>query len=499
MSKQGSNRRHAPPRAAAMIEALRGLGYNTATALADLIDNSIAAQANRVQLDFVWDEEESYITILDDGNGMNGAELDRAMRMGAIDPLETRTSADLGRFGMGLKTASFSQCRRLTVTSRHKRAETLRWDLDQLTRGKGDGWYMLEGAAPGSEKRAALPPGHGQGTLVLWENLDRIVSPSFSEQNFLNLIDQVETHLAMVFHRFLEGRGFKILINGSAVKPWDPFLQNHAATWSSPVVPIGGGDKRVEVQGFVLPHHEKLGREGAEKGAGPEGWTAQQGFYVYRNRRLLVAGGWLGLGRNRVWAREESHRLARIRLDIPNTADMEWKIDIRKSTARPPVAIRGQLISIAEDIRERARKVYAFRGSYGPRTATTLEQAWHAEYRNGSMRYRIDRDHPAVKPLLEGEDAGAAAIEAMLRVIEETVPVRKIWLDSAEGKDVLRNGFSGDPPKEVLEVLTPLYRNLVLRKGMAPSLARAQLLRTEPFNNFPELVDSLPDLEPEIL
>jgi len=491
------NRRHAPPKAAAMVEALRGLGYNTATALSDLIDNSIAAQACTVKLNFHWAGKSSCISVLDDGHGMNGDKLDHAMRLGAINPLEVRSAGDLGRFGMGLKTASFSQCRRLTVTSR-KDGETncLRWDLDMLTQSDDDGWYMLEGPAAGSESLTRLPDSLDHGTLVLWEELDRIVSPGFIEQNFLNLIDQIEAHLSMVFHRFLEGPKplLRILINDLPVKPWNPFLPSHSATWCSPAVPIICNGNTVEVQGFVLPHRDRLGRDEYESAAGPDGWTAQQGFYVYRNKRLLVAGSWLGLGQNRAWTKEEAHRLARIRLDIPNSADAEWKIDIRKSTARPPVSIRAQLVSIADDIRSRARKVYAYRGTNTARTAGPLVQAWHADYRNGSMRYRIDREHPAVKPLLEGPPDFVSQVEAMIRVIEETVPVQKIWLDSAEGKDVLRSGFSGEAPKEILDILKIMYRNLVVRKGIEPALAKTQLLRTEPFQNFVELVKSLPDI-----
>ena len=219
--------RHAPPKASAMIEALRGLGYSTATALADIIDNSITAGAKNVDLTFFWNGKNSHITIQDDGNGMDEAELDRAMRLGEQSPLDARDSNDLGRFGLGLKTASFSQCRRLTVASRKTDAVgCLRWDLDILTASADDGWHLIEGPADGShwllDPLLAVP----RGTLVLWENLDRIVTPGFSEQNFLDLIDVVERHLAMVFHRYLSGQRhrLRIAINGRAVVAWDPFL-----------------------------------------------------------------------------------------------------------------------------------------------------------------------------------------------------------------------------------------------------------------------------------
>lgn len=198
--------RHAPPNAAIMIEALRGLGYNTATALADIIDNSISAGARKVELVFHWQGMDSYIVVRDNGCGMSAAELDIAMRLGVKNPLTQRSGHDLGRFGLGLKTASFSQCRRLTVSSKKEGiTNVLRWDLDILAASTDDGWYLLEGADAGSQAALANAEPEIHGTVVLWEVLDRIVTPGYGEKDFLNLIDGVEQHLGMVFHRFLEG------------------------------------------------------------------------------------------------------------------------------------------------------------------------------------------------------------------------------------------------------------------------------------------------------
>lgn len=480
-----------------MIEALRGLGYSPATALADVIDNSISASASHVDLIFGWNGEGSHVAILDDGEGMDAAELDLAMRLGERSPLDERGTGDLGRFGLGLKTASFSQCRRLTVAS-IKRGELncLRWDLDVLAACSDHGWHLLEG--PDEDSAPLLEPlvASGKGTLVLWERLDRIVTSRFGEQDFLDLLDVIERHLAMVFHRYLEGNNpkFKISINGRAVVPWDPFLISHPATWSSPVVRLPSESGEVEVQCHVLPHKDRLDPGEMVAAGGPHGWTAQQGFYIYRNRRLLVSGSWLGLGHGRSWTKEEAHRLARLRLDLPNSADADWKIDIRKSMAAPPVALRFGLKKLAEDTRLRARKVFAHRGQ--PVTvggAQSVIQAWRAEHFNGGMRYRIDEKHPAVRTTLEAAGDLVPQVRAMLRVIEETVPVQRIWLDTTEGRETPRTGFEGEPPAEVRSVLVVMYRNLVLRKGMASDLARDQLLHTEPFHNFPELVAALPD------
>lgn len=488
--------RKAPPRAMAMLESLRGLGYSTATALADIVDNSISAGASEIRIDLQWDGPDSRVLILDDGCGMNDPELEGAMRLGDKSPLTTREAHDLGRFGMGLKTASLSQCRRLTVASiKDGKLSCLRWDLDELATDPQSDWLLFEGPAEGSRKHLTCLDKKEGGTLVLWEKLDRIVTTGYSADNFGDLIDGVESHLAMVFHRLLQGPGarIKLLINNRYVEPWDPFMMGHPAKpWASPVAQqrIDGG--LVLAQCHVLPHRDKLSNDEFERNAGPAGWTAQQGFYVYRNERLLVAGGWLGLGNSKAWNREEAHRLARIRLDIPNTADADWKIDVRKSTARPPVSLRPWLTALAENTRERARRVFAFRGSPAPAVGNApVEQAWRIDRLKAGIRYRIDDSHPSVAAVLERAGDLQPLVKAMLRVIEETVPVQRIWLDTAENKETPRTGFEGEPTAAVVEVATVLFNDLIDRKGLSEEEARKSMLRTEPFQKYPSLVSTL--------
>jgi len=478
-----------------MIEALRGLGYSTATALADIIDNSIAAGADDVQLLFAWDGAASHVRILDNGSGMDGDGLEKAMRLGARSPLEERDPADLGRFGLGLKTASFSQARRLTLVSRRNGVTSaLRWDLDQLgDDAEGGGWFMLEGCEPGSEGLLAPLNELEHGTLVLWENPDRIVTAGFTDQSLRDLLDVVEAHLGMVFHRYLEGPRprLRISINGAGVRPWDPFLTGHSATWSSPVARLGA-KRQVVVQAHVLPHQDRLDPRAYLAAAGPDGWTSQQGFYVYRNERLLVAGGWLGLGSPRPWTRDESCRLARIRVDLPNNLDGEWKIDVRKSTARPPANLRRQLTQLADETRDRARRVFAHRGraQRGP-NAPPITEAWRVERLKSGVHYRIDQDHPAIAAVLESAGPLSSDVRAMLKVIEQTVPVQRIWLDTAEARETPRTGFAGEPPAAIGETLRTIYRGLVRRRGYSHARAVEKLLNTEPFNDYPELVNAL--------
>lgn len=486
-----------------MMEALRGLGYSTAAALADVVDNSISAGASQARLRFEWSGSESRISILDDGRGMSDPELEAAMTLGTINPLDERSPTDLGRFGLGLKTASFSQCRSLTVASKREGQEIvcLRWDLDAIASDPEGGWRMFEGPAEGSERFLEPLAALRSGTLVLWERMDRVVTAGSNFDHFAELAIDVESRLAMIFHRLIEGHrpDFRLFVNDRAVAPWDPFMTGHPAKpWESPVARISTPSGTVEAQCHVLPHKDKLSEEDFSKAGGPEGWTSQQGFYVYRNKRLLLAGGWLGLGRGRAWNREESHRLARIRVDIPNSADADWKIDVRKSTARPPVFVRSWLTGLAENTREKARKVFAFRGSPTPGPGgVPIEQAWRVEHLRSGVRYRIDEGHPAVTAVIDACGDRKDLVKAMLRVVEETVPIQRIWLDTAENKDTPRTGFSGEPetaPDGVRAVLLTLFKDMVGRRGMTPEAAVRALSSTDPFQNYPKLVAELSEV-----
>jgi hypothetical protein len=491
--------RNAPPHAGHMLESLRGLGYTTATALADLIDNSITANADEIRIHLEWNGPESWVRIVDNGSGMDDASLEAGMRLGGRDPRAERSKNDLGRFGLGLKTASFSQARRLTVASRQSGGQVscLRWDLDQIGNQLGADWPLFEGPALGSEPLIEPLSKMKHGTIVLWENLDRIVTTGFTANEMIELIDRVETHLAMTFHRLIDGPQpqFILSLNDQIVKPWDPFLTGHAGkAWESPSYRILH-TTGVTVQCHVLPHRDMLKPNEIEAAAGPNGWTQQEGFYVYRNRRLLLAGGWLGLGDSgKPWPRDEAHRLARIQLDIPNSGDADWKINVLKSTASPPVRLRPQLHRIAAQTREKARRVFAHRGYTTPIQGTQKGDSidiWQARRTAQGTSYRINRDNDLVSSIIDQSGALKPTILALLRLIEETVPVQRIWLDTAEDKETPRTGFAGAPKIEVQETMSSIFEALVRFRGLTEDEARKRLLRTTPFERYPDLVASL--------
>src|SRR5579859_4999212 len=121
------------------MQSLRSVGYSTSTALADLVDNSISAQARTIRISVTMNSR-PFVAICDDGLGMDEATLLAAMRFGSRDPRHPRQGAELGRFGLGLKTASLSQCRKLSVaTLQDGRLSIARWDLDECDH-RGTWW-----------------------------------------------------------------------------------------------------------------------------------------------------------------------------------------------------------------------------------------------------------------------------------------------------------------------------------------------------------------------
>ncbi|QDE68672.1 ATP-binding protein [Myxococcus xanthus] len=490
----------AEPRASSMLEALRAVGYSVQTALADLIDNSITAGARNVWLTFHWGGEDSHITLRDDGRGMSEAELADAMRPGNRSPLDERAPNDLGRFGLGLKTASFSQARRLTVASLKAggRWAIRRWDLDYVRDSRE--WRLLKTEAPGSASRLSTLDGQRQGTLVLWEQMDRIVGKvrkddAQAQSRFLALARTVGRHLGMVFHRYLEvedGRPpLRIYLNGSdadsLVRPWDPFLYSHVATYQFPEEALKLRKEQVQVTGYVLPHKDRMREDEYEAAAGPGGWNTQQGFYVYRERRLLVAGGWLSLG----YATEEHYRLARLKVDISNSTDAEWEIDVKKSRARPPTELEERLRELADAVRKLAREVFVHRGARGRTSGVhEIDDAWESVTTRGRFGYRVRRAHPLVKFVIERQGSDQKPLKALLRLLEETVPVQRIWLDASEKPEAHAEAFESEPPARVAEVLGELFKAL-RADGETEESARERILSMRSFAQYAKAINEL--------
>lgn len=355
------------PSARRLINSLRDIGYDAPAAIADLVDNSIAAHARRVDIDFYFDGPASWVRIADDGDGMGASALDEAMRYGTQ---RTYDRNDLGRFGLGLKTASLSQCRLLTVASRRsplrRRIQVRQWDLSRVARRNA--WELLRLSTDEAGVEVVEPLADQPGTVVLWEDLDRLNAyrnpmGGRARNSLASAGADVRDHLAMVFHRFLAGEAVRtepltIAVNGQRVEAWDPYARTEVHTEVLEPQRLGMGPASdglcVLVQPYVLPSQQRFSSAAAHAhAAGPNRWNRQQGFYFYRNDRLLQAGGW-----NRIRTFDEHTKLARIAVDIPPGTDELFGINVAKVRITIPSAIRSELAVIASGVAARASGTY---------------------------------------------------------------------------------------------------------------------------------------------
>jgi hypothetical protein len=467
----------ATPRASALIESLRDIGYSLPTALADVIDNSITAGASSVRIfaDTIGDDPS--IAILDNGCGMDQAELIEALRPGSKNPRETRAPSDLGRFGLGLKSASFSQCRRLTVLSRKNgRIAGARWDLDEVA--ATDRWEISlidhhEGIPQASLLRES-------GTLVLWEKLDRIDGgyrhDTQKRAQYINsALAGAERHLRIVFHRFMErtGKGrLSISINDRVLEPIDPFASKHPKTQPDQPEELRLAHGVVHFQSFTIPHHKAMKRDEWEELGGPEGHLRSQGFYIYRGDRLIISGSWLGLARQ-----TELTKLCRIRVDIPNTMDADWKIDVKKASAQLPPAVKERLKKIVERFVQTSKRTYRKRGQ--KLTDETRAPMWQRLIKDGAIVYQPNSDHPT---LLEFEERLPEDLRRDFRncisLVGAGLPVDSLHADLfGQAETVKAADAELDALEQALQSMVPH----LLEQGISEAGVRSMLKTTEMF------------------
>lgn len=353
------------PSARRLMESLRDIGYDLPAAVADLVDNSLDAGAGRVDVGLEHDRNGGWIRIADDGCGMTEGQLDEAMRYGSARSYGDR---DHGHFGLGLKTGSLSQCRRLTVATRSTvkgRIRVRRWDLDHVART--DRW-SLERPVARDCPEALLVPLHGTtGTVVLWEKLDRVLGVrrhggEAAARRIDQAADELAEHLRMVFHRFLAnevaGAPLVLRVQDAPVAPWDPFAREELLTQVLPEQLLrfehAGAQHDLLVQPYLLPAQQHFSSSAAHaEAAGPRRWNRQQGLYVYRRDRLIQSGGW-----SRLRTLDEHAKLARIAVDIPVEADDAFRTNVTKMSVGLPDALRPTLRSLVAGVVSRAQQAY---------------------------------------------------------------------------------------------------------------------------------------------
>lgn len=479
------------PSAAALCESLRSIGYSPETAIADLIDNSIAASASRIWISSGQglDGHSERLVIADDGYGMSRETLLQAMRPGTLGPWTPRARGDLGRFGLGLKTASFSQCRVLTVATRDASGalSVLRWDLDHVR--ATDRWELLPGATQEATKDIEYFFGQhaGSGTLVIWNAIDRFRAGD------PEVIASIRDHVSLVFHRLLESGSIRIWTSlnpeylGTAltVDPWDPFMREHRAT-TSRHMPMGSG---CSATAFILPHRDRCSDRDWEAGGRGADWIQLQGCYVYRNHRLLSAGGWKAIRRS--WRREPETQLARIQVDFDNRSDHEWAVDVMKSRAQPPARVRKDLRQLAEWAREQSTKAFLHRSSRpkGRRSEKpgNIVPVWlpRGSSPEDAARPVINRSHPIVRRLQETLDSKLCSL--VLGAIEDGLPTLEIWHQvrvSMSNQAVAPTEYDLDALREQL-IAFEEYEVVTGGRAREDVIREARLM--EPFCRAPEL------------
>lgn len=475
-----------PPRASSLTESMRDIGYSLETAVADIIDNSIAANTSEVSIRFDFESSSPRLCIIDNGRGMTSDELIDAMRHGSKHPRETRSADDLGRFGLGLKTASFSQCRRLTVvSSQNKKLAAATWDLDTVS--EKDEWVLgiLEPA-----EIAALPyisELGATGTMVLWEKLDRLCDNATPSKELLyEKIELVDRHLALVFHRFLsgdvKGRKLEIKMNGHAVEAFDPFCLSNKATQLLSEEICRVRSHEVRIQPYILPHHSKLSPRENDYYQTRSEFVSNQGVYVYRNNRLMAWGNWF-----RLVPKGEATKLARVRIDFPNALDELWTIDIKKSRAYPPQQVKDTLRQVLNRIVEQSTRVHTGRGR--KLFDENPEPCWTRYAEHGGVHYAVNKDHPVItsfQQMLEPDQQ--RLFQEVLTVVEDSMPIEAIYSDYS----MTPKSFDDAPPIDATEItrrLGLLFEILTAEKELDAESFRKTVNNLKPFGDYPQEIE----------
>ncbi|MBS5528014.1 MAG: ATP-binding protein [Prevotella sp.] len=484
------------PQADTLMGSMRHMGYSFESAIADVIDNSISAKCSFVKLFFPSEPtDELVVGILDDGEGMTSDVLFEAMRYGCTDSELERELSDLGRFGLGMKSASLSQCRILTVVSKKDdELSSYSWDFNYVKQSKK--WEVKElrgkeiNELPHVKSLKELP----HGTLVLWQDFDVLEKSSggMVYDALVELKDSVANNIALIFHNFLSAKGkeqIKMYVNKGKIKPMDPFLESHPKTTTKKVRSIAirdskGKERQIWVRPYILPFATDLNDEHRKLIGGIETLRVKQGFYVYRNKRLIIWGTWFGMK-----PRGELTKNARVRVDIPNTLDDIWSIDIKKQTATIPKQIQRQLRQTVTEAMDTSIRQQTHRGR--KENVDDIDYIWdRMEGRDKTFYYQINRENKVFQMIRERmSEEDYILLEMLLKEIEQNVPTQQIYIDKSN------DAISQEEPDNRVDEVFQLGVYMVslaksFGKKSIPEIV-SDLMKTEPFCKYKAIEEKL--------
>lgn len=445
------------PRADILVESTRSIGYTFESALADIIDNSIGNGATHIDVRFS-SIDPKYIAILDDGCGMTPDELIIAMRYGSKNVNDQRAESDLGRFGLGLKTASLSQCRKLTVISKKNNIiSAASWDLDFIIEQQGWSLKVYDYDEMVNQYNKAIPGildqlnAYETGTIVIWEDFDKMLEgASEPDTLFDEKISIARSHLELIYHNFLDKTSkspIELRFNYRPLVAKDPFLTKHPGTQPLSEECIDLEGHKIKVKPYILPYLNKLSPSDIELLGTLEDLRNKQGIYVYRNNRLIIWGTWFRLD-----TKNELNKLARIRVDIPNSLDHIWDIDIKKSTASLPNSIKKNLKSIVIRAIGSSERVYIHQGN--KLINDEHDHVWALRETKEETFFEINKELLVYKAFLESlSTEQAKQFKALIKLIEATVPFKAAYTLLAKNEETFDKDYSAEAP-DLLHVLS---------------------------------------------
>jgi len=338
-ARSNTQEEHLPPNYSKLDTALRSIGYSFESAVADIIDNSLDAGATDIRVRLVTSKSPSLdLVIWDNGSGMDEPTLREALRFGADVSSEMKR---LGKFGLGLKLASLSQAKALTVyTWRGGTVAGRGWLEDGISKGFSSTILSQSECKHAVRTLSKDFPHLPTGTLVHWSHLYRIRIPRGDiAEHAQKLLRRLQNHIGIAFHRFLGRTTRKVRIRldvlnadqGSAglpkaVAPLNPFGYERSGNPDFPDEMKIDANLPIAVRAHIWPANSDL-----KEYKLPGGANSRQGFYFYRNDRLIQAGGWNGIREA-----EPHSSLARVEIDVGPQLDLEFSLDVKKAEIQLP-------------------------------------------------------------------------------------------------------------------------------------------------------------------